>query len=155
MYQTLRLLCHLLGLASAYRKSSWVVTGLATMAYCGSCRWLLAADRELHAFAVTIFQPAVVCREQAAPLLRSLCAGVRDDGELHAALEGLLAATPFVRAAALAALPSAPALTGRQPLFHPDCLAILFIACHDATAANAEAAASIWQRAHCKLQVRR
>ena len=59
----------------------------------------------------------VLCRGKVQPLLDDLCRGLRDGRELQAALEGLLAAQPHVRAAALEALPEVPSLAaGASPL---------------------------------------
>lgn len=93
-----------------------------------------------------------MCRERVAPLLRALCSGVHDDDELNAALDGLLCASAFVRAAALTALPSVPTLAEGLPPRHPDSIAVMFIACNDVSTSNADAAFQLWQKAHCKLQ---
>lgn len=65
------------------------------------------------------------------PLLGDLCAGV-DGNELPAALGGLLAASAHVRAAALAALPSVPALAAGECPQDGSIATVLWLARFDA-----------------------
>lgn len=79
------------------------------------------------------------------PLLRSLCLGILQQEELHAALGGLAAASALVRAAALSALPSVPLLCeGGCPDEDDHAAAMLFMGCHDVAEGNVEAAANVW-----------
>ncbi|KXZ48792.1 hypothetical protein GPECTOR_25g376 [Gonium pectorale] len=84
-------------------------------------------------------------RDRIVPLLRSLCAGCLED-DLDAATSGLLHPAPAVRAAALAALPSVPALAeGMLPEADEAAAALLWLAAHDAgSEENASAASALW-----------
>ena len=64
------------------------------------------------------------------PLLAELSSGL-SDSELPAALSGLLAATPLVRAAALAALPAQPSLEDGECPTDVEIVAVLWLAQHD------------------------
>ena len=64
------------------------------------------------------------------PLLAELCSGL-SDAELPAALSGLLAATPLVRAATLAALPAQPSLEDGECPPDEEIVAVLWLARHD------------------------
>ena len=63
-------------------------------------------------------------------MLAELCSGL-SDAELPAALSGLLAATPLVRAATLAALPAQPSLEGGECPAEEEIVAVLWLARHD------------------------
>jgi len=88
------------------------------------------------------------------PLLGDLCAGV-DGNELPSALGGLLAASAHVRAAALAALPSVPALAAGECPQDSGVTAVLCLARFDAhPGASLAARISEWApdyRASCDL----
>ena len=64
------------------------------------------------------------------PLLAELCSGI-SDAELPAALAGLLAAAPLVRAAALQALPSQPSLEDGDCPADQQLVAVLWLSRHD------------------------
>ncbi|GMH32908.1 hypothetical protein BSKO_00742 [Bryopsis sp. KO-2023] len=82
-------------------------------------------------------------RNDVLPSLVSLCAGVIDT-EILSALQGVVAANPLVRGAALHALPSVPAFaTGFCPE-EDEIIAILMIALHDPNEENQDAAGTLW-----------
>lgn len=78
------------------------------------------------------------------PLLKQLHSGIMDD-ELPVALEGLGYGSSQVRAAALAALPSCPMLAEGVCPEDVGVAAALWVARHDVSEANAEAAARLWE----------
>lgn len=66
------------------------------------------------------------------------------NGEILAALEGLVMESALVRAAALKALPAAPVLASGNCPEDDKISAILMIALHDPEDANKEAASDLW-----------
>ena len=82
-------------------------------------------------------------------LLRSCCAGLRDERELLAAADGLLSPALAARTAVLAALTAVPAFGA--VLAHPGARARLFLATHDADESVAAAAAALWAERQLEL----
>jgi hypothetical protein len=78
------------------------------------------------------------------PLMRNCCVALTAEADVCVALDGLLSSSAATRAAALAALPSIPALSAA--LANPVLLARLYVATHDPEDANAAAAAALWQQ---------
>lgn len=72
------------------------------------------------------------CRERVQPLLADLCAGC-GEGDLPAALSGLLADGAHVRGAALAVLPAVPVLAGGTCPPDPAVSTMLWMAKFDAS----------------------
>ncbi|KAK9804294.1 hypothetical protein WJX72_005256 [[Myrmecia] bisecta] len=89
-------------------------------------------------------------RERIQPLLHELCAGLGPE-QLWCALQGLLAAAPNVRAAALEALSSVPCLAQGACPHSLDVTSVLWLACHDPNQANALTSHQVWQTSECCL----
>eukprot|EP00887_Chlorella_sp_A99_P001204 scaffold14.g1204.t1 len=115
--------------------------------------------RREEAFALLyhVLEVTPAYRDRVQPLLRALCRATpaADVPALSAALRGLVAGPPHVRAAAAAALAAAPALEapdqGGAAPEDPALLALLWLARCDPQETNAEAGRDLWDYAEWRL----